>query len=235
MVTDKNKISQSGIVPYYISDHSGIFCSIKKTKTKFQIHNNIKLRSMKNYNRETFVEFLEQIDWSPILNINDVDIAWLMFKNALLNVIDEIAPVKHVRIKQNSQPWINNEILENIKKRDKIFKSFKTHKTEELYISYSNLRNKISEQIKVEKNNYFKNLIEEAGSCPKKVWKTLNEFGMTGKSKIKNENIGLRDVNGEIEFDKKRWEIASTIILQLLQMNWSPNSQLTLSMTHKKQ
>jgi hypothetical protein len=34
-------------------------------------------------------------------------------------ILDKIAPLKEVRLKQKSEPWMNNDILECIEARDK--------------------------------------------------------------------------------------------------------------------
>ncbi len=37
----------------------------------------------------------------------DVDIAWNHFQSSFLLVLDKIAPLKEVKIKQRTQPWVN--------------------------------------------------------------------------------------------------------------------------------
>ena len=50
--------------------------------------------------------------------------AWNMFKDYFLGVVDELAPVKEIRIKQRTEPWMNADILELITLRDKAFFTF---------------------------------------------------------------------------------------------------------------
>ena len=42
--------------------------------------------------------------------------------------IDQVAPIKEKRVKQNSQEWFNEKITNKIKNRDKLFKKFKKSK-----------------------------------------------------------------------------------------------------------
>ena len=44
--------------------------------------------------------------------------AWGLFQEKM-SVIDEIAPVKSIRLKQHGCEWFNGEILDLISKRDK--------------------------------------------------------------------------------------------------------------------
>ncbi len=44
-----------------------------------------------------------------------VDEACNNFKNILIKVIDKVAPVKEIRIKQRTEPWIIAQVLDMIK------------------------------------------------------------------------------------------------------------------------
>ena len=48
-----------------------------------------------------------------------------------MSVINNISPIKEVRIKQRTEPWINAEILQSINDRDNAFKAFKGDKSEQ--------------------------------------------------------------------------------------------------------
>ena len=45
-----------------------------------------------------------------------------------MEVIDQVAPIKSRRIKQNSQEWFDGEVAEKLSVRDKLFKKFKKSK-----------------------------------------------------------------------------------------------------------
>ena len=80
---------------------------------------------MKNYNKETFQLNFLNVDWSSVVCSENVTQAWQNFKAILMSAIDNIAPVREVRINQRTEPWINNEILQSIKDRDKAFQLYK--------------------------------------------------------------------------------------------------------------
>ena len=85
---------------------------------------------MKHYNKETVQLNLLNVDWSSVVCSDNVTQAWENFKAILVSAIDNIAPVKEVRIKQRTEPWINNEILQSIKGRDKAFQLYKKDKSD---------------------------------------------------------------------------------------------------------
>ena len=45
----------------------------------------------------------------------DVEMAWDSFKKKFHSVSDSVAPVKEVKLKQRTEPWMNSEILQNIR------------------------------------------------------------------------------------------------------------------------
>ena len=53
-----------------------------------------------------------------------VNTAWKSFQTILLNVLDDIAPIKEIRLKQRTEPWMSSEILQMIKERDKHLQHF---------------------------------------------------------------------------------------------------------------
>jgi len=60
---------------------------------------------MKTYNKENFQFSLLSTDWYSVLLLSDnVNEAWHNFKTMFLSVLDSIAPVKQIKVKQRSEP-----------------------------------------------------------------------------------------------------------------------------------
>ena len=155
LVSDTDKISQSGVLDVGVSDHCMIYCTRKHVKFAFNKHNSIKIRSMKKYNKEVFQMNLLSVDWSSVLSSDNVVDAWEKFKSIFMSVVNNISPIKEVRIKQRTEPWINAEILQSINDRDRAFKVFKGDKSEQNFSSFKDLRNKTQTLIYNAKKNFF--------------------------------------------------------------------------------
>ena len=56
---------------------------------------------------------------------SNVQVAYSDLLNKISDRIDSVAPIKIIRIKNNTQEWYDNEIPEAIKIREKYFKKFK--------------------------------------------------------------------------------------------------------------
>ena len=52
-----------------------------------------------------------------VINTTKCDLCLFLHKIIFLNVLDNIAPVKQIRLKQRTEPWLTAEILELIKIR----------------------------------------------------------------------------------------------------------------------
>ena len=100
------------------------------------MHNQIRVRSLKNYTPELLKEELRKINFPDYNIFYNVNIAYLDLVGKILSVVNKIAPFKDLRIKHNTQDWFDDEVAEAIKlreKRLKIFKSTRLHIDEELY------------------------------------------------------------------------------------------------------
>ena len=63
-------------------------------------------------------------------------------------MINGIAPIKEICIKNNTAECIDEDILEGIRIRDKLFRKFKKSKSNIDNINYKNARNQLQQLIK---------------------------------------------------------------------------------------
>ena len=108
-VSDPQKVCQSGVVTFGVSDHFLTYCTRKNTKQMFNKHKIIKIRSMKKFTTKKFQSMLNNVEWDDVFNCENVGRAWNIFKRFLLSVIDENAPLQ-IRVKQRTEPWFNAKL-----------------------------------------------------------------------------------------------------------------------------
>ena len=94
-------------------------------------------------------------------------------KNTFLSVLNSIAPVKEIRLKQRTEPWMSGEILDLISQRDKYLHTFKKDNSQDDYKYYCKLRNRVQKEINITKIDYFSNKIEENKYDSRKLWQQL--------------------------------------------------------------
>ena len=97
-----------------MSDHQLIFCTRKVKRAKFNKHNNVFLISLKHYTVTVFLKELQKINFSNYEHFSCIDMAYNDFFNKLMEVVNEIAPGKEIRIRNNMQELFDREIAELI-------------------------------------------------------------------------------------------------------------------------
>ena len=157
---------------------------------------------MRNYNIDVFLNRLHEVDWSIVTRCNNVNEAWVNFKNLITQVLDSIAPIKEIRIKLRTEPWIDDNILQSIRERDKLLTLSNRNKADKsLRRLFNETRNKLQRDIKKAKSNYFKNKVEENQHDSKKLWRHLKTLGYNIKAKDRSKIV--LDSEGEKCHDSK--------------------------------
>ena len=187
-------ITDSGTFPINISDHDLVFCTKKRTtvtrpKTEFIG------RSYRNFDSDVFVHLLNNCDWEKFDNSRNLDDLWNLFLLNVKTAIDRICPLKHFKIKTILEPWITNELLEEIKDKDLALKRAKRTKRDDHWNEARILRNRCLNNIRKAKADFVREKLEENRNDSKKFWNSINSL-LPGKNKT-SQGIFLNDENQE--------------------------------------
>lgn len=117
--------------------------------------------------------------------------------------MDELAPIKEVRLKQRTEPWLEADILDLIRSRDQLLFEFRKGGQTEKFDQYKKVRNTVQYKIHKAKSNYYYSKTQEYKHAPKKLWQTLKDIGTSKTTRTKETNLGL-NIEGEVTFDKER-------------------------------
>ena len=107
-----------------------------------------------------------------------------------MSILNSIAPVKEVRLKQRTEPWVDSELLDLMRSRDRFLYQFKKPGNSEDYRLFCSYRNQVQRYIRKAKADYFSNKIEENKNNSKNLWQQLKSLGYKNK-KDDNSNIVL--------------------------------------------
>ena len=124
LVSDVDRISQSGVTDFGLSDHSLIFCTRKKIKTVFKKHNSVKLWSLNIRTGRTF-KWMSNAYWSPVMSSGNVIDVCSRFISMLMTVVDNIAPIKVVRIERGLNPGLTMKYYTQSMSEIKLFEHLK--------------------------------------------------------------------------------------------------------------
>ena len=109
--------------------------------------------------------------------------------------------MKEIRIKNSSKDWSDEEILEKIEKRDKLFAKFKQSKQPSDNQNYKIPRSKVQSMIKMKQKNFVVEKLNQNIEKPKKLWKSLKSLGLP--SKQKSSSTICLEKDGPLSFDHK--------------------------------
>ena len=73
-----------------------------------------------------YLEELNKINFPDYSKFTEINDAYSDFIGKVSSAIDKIVPIKEIRIKNSSKDWFDEEILEEIEKRDKLLAKFKS-------------------------------------------------------------------------------------------------------------
>ena len=134
-------------------------------------------------------------------DISNVNEAYAFFKDRFVSILNTLAPIKEIRIKQDTEPWMCTEILDLIKQRDYYLKMFKQSRSSIDIAQHHMLRNQVTHKIKRAKAQFIKSNVMENKGNPTQLWRVLQDLGCSKKCKTKETNIGL-NIDNSICFDK---------------------------------
>ena len=108
------------------------------------------------------------------------------FWNSLfLEIVNKYAPIKQHRVKKSRQPdWLNSDILDTIKERNKC-------KVNGNIEDYKQLLNKVSTMIKSAKQSKYKTKLKEGKDNSSSIWKLFRELGTGKKFKSQESILGI--------------------------------------------
>ena len=82
--------------------------------------------NLKNYSVGEYEKALDKVAFSNYEKYHDINKVYNNFFQKLIELVNNIAPLKTVRIKNASNKWFDSGIAEKLSIRDKLFKKFKS-------------------------------------------------------------------------------------------------------------
>lgn len=80
--------------------------------------NYAKYRDQKKLCVNDFIIDLKAVDWNSLRSLSEIDSMWSSFRSMFMAVVDKHMPIKERRIRSESEKWINDDILSEMRQRD---------------------------------------------------------------------------------------------------------------------
>ena len=170
---------ESFIVISDISDHFPIF-------SYFSLSNSVKNGGPRPLSRRLTPEnlarlgiSLERVDWSEVLDNDDMNTSYECFLNILDSNMDSNIPLQRVSANNYKTtprlPWINKSLLRSINKKNRLYYKYKLDGTDRVKRKYNSYKNTLLRILRFVKKNYFVNRLEFFKNDMQNTWKILKE------------------------------------------------------------
>ena len=146
-------------------------------------------RQFKNFQKDKFLNDLEQMPWRNVSSHSDPNDMWQEWKNLFVSCTDKHAPLKSERIRNKRSPWITSELLPRMRRRDVLKKKAISSNDLAMWQQFKRPRNQVNNATKLahaKKRHFSKNLETSKGN-PRKTWDLINE--LSSRSFCKSSNI----------------------------------------------
>ena len=206
--TNSDNIQRAMILDWNISDH--LVVAIKRKRVRIKGRKvEFKGRSYRNYVKETLQEDLVNCEWGEFFETRDPAICWDILEEKIRTSLNKMAPMKSYRVTEVREPWVSNEILEEIKDKDRLMRLAKRTKKGDDLIRARLERNRVGKLVDDAKAEFLIEKQEELADDPKKFWRLVK--AIVPSSKNRAAKIILTDKRDGKEVELQENEAADHI------------------------
>ena len=126
-----------------ISDHDLIFV-VRKQKIPKPKARTIEFRTLKNMDQNAFLADLNSAPWDNSYIYDNIDDIWSHWSDLYKQILDDHAPVKRIKLRNNQLPWVSPDIQMQIRKRNRLYKKFRRTPTDLNWSNYKVQRNRVT-------------------------------------------------------------------------------------------
>ncbi len=202
LTSNTSLVVESGVKETHISDHFLVY-SILKLKLPKKLPDYMVIRSFKNYSSEAFKNDLEQLIWQENPIDHGVNQRLDDFNQKFLSVLDMHAPIKTVKIRRRLCPFVYQEIVQLMKKRNALHKL--ARQTLQALDKYRSCRNQIKRKLRESERKFVYERINDKNGNNNSFWKTVRECI------TRNEKTRLTYSGNVVEVENKFNEYFSSV------------------------
>ena len=160
VTTRKDLIRNAGSHPLGISDHNLVYAAArlvcKRPPPRF-----VQTRNYNKLNEKSFKRDMENASFHVATIFDDPDDSLWLWNKIFLQIANEHAPMKQVKVRSQSLPWITNDIRRKMNRRFKLYKEAVNTNDNEKWREYKYLRNKITAAVRKAKADFFRSKVNE--------------------------------------------------------------------------
>ena len=172
----KHRISPVRVLSFGGSDHDALIYT-RLAKEPKPVTRTIRKRSYKNFDKESFILSVAQLDFTDVFCSIDVDEATELLTSKLVETLNVHAPWTLYQERKNFVPWVTTGTIGMMKERDalkalaKSLVGIDSLQQAEVWAQYKVLRNKINNRVKKEELLFKREKMNECQRDPAKIWR----------------------------------------------------------------
>ena len=182
MATDPTLAESCSVITSSISDHNLVEVTLKisrpKVKSKY-----VTTRSYSEYAPDSFCEDLSLVPWHLVYFFDDTDSQVETFNSLFLDVLDQHAPIKRIKIKSHSHPFVTPEIKQLMKTKDRWHRKAIQTNDKLCWNGYRFFRQEVKRELRLAEKIHVRNEIANSRRNTNATWKTLNRCMSRGTAK----------------------------------------------------
>ena len=175
-VSSPRMVVDSGIIETCISDHLPVY-ALLKLKTEKAPPTYITTRSYRNYDPDLFtIDLASNLDrLVSTFRIDNVDEKLIIFNEIFLNTLDKHAPIKTMKVRGKSCPFITPEIKASMIKRDQLYSLFRKTRNHYDWLNYREARNLTKTALANAQKEYVLKEVQLHRNNTGSLWKVIKE------------------------------------------------------------
>ena len=183
----------SGSIYSAISDHLPCFLIIQYP-TKIPKPHRPKVRVYNETNKQTFLNQLQQSDWTSVYNTDDTHSKFKIFYDRFTTLHNINFPLQTLsRSKARQKPWLTKELHKMRRTRDKYYIKMTKGKIDKK--EYNSYRNETRKKLREAETEYYNKLFDDKQNGMKSMWNHLGK--MLNPNKTKNKVSIKRILSGD--------------------------------------
>ena len=174
LTNDASKVLKTIVADVGLSDHqlTGVIRRMHCARYKPR---KIWYRDYSKCDMKAFKFDLIRAPWDKLLNIRDTNSAWRIFKEHLIAIIDNHAPLKERIVRGRDCPWLDCDLRKAMRERDFLLSKARKSGTEKDWSAYKRKRNLVTKMQRQNIIKYNRELLNEQANNPKKLWKQIKK------------------------------------------------------------
>lgn len=185
-----------------ISNHQSLYMNYNILPNKKNEHE-IEIRNYQKIDMNVVDNVAGSINWHPLYSNSCINFKVDYFNNIISDLHNTLCPRKVIKTKHTLNPWMNDDIKNDMKTRNKFRKMIQYNKSNNkkniAFIAYKNMNKIVKRKINAAKKQYFLSNYNDARSNKRK-WNIIHSMGITSKSKkidylTLNDNVNADSLN----------------------------------------